>query len=341
MKTIKVGINGWGRIGRQVFRLSQSFPSKKPIEVVAINSPGPIDMALYLLKYDSVHGPFSYPIKSKKNQLLLKNGKGKNSTIHYSSHAHPKDIPWDTWGVDVVFECSGVFKKRTDLDAHFKKGVKKVLLAYPCEAADFTLVYGVNHKHYRPRSHHVISLASCTTNCLAPLIALLDRAFQIKTLHFTTVHSYTSDQSLLDSSHRSSRRGRAAPLSIIPTHTGASLSLGKIFPHLKQNIKGQALRVPTPNGSLCSMVFLTKKKVQPKDINSCIIKAKSDHVLKSVVGTSSEELVSSDYNGSTHSAVLDLNHTESTQNGLHSILAWYDNECGFSQRMLDVADHML
>ena len=325
-KKLKVGINGFGRIGRCLFRLSF-----KDLDIVAINSRSSIQMAGHLLKYDSVHGIYPHPIAVVDNHQLKVGGK----KIAYSSYPHPSEIPWDKWGVDWVLECSGVFKKREDLEGHFKGGAKRVFVSAPAEGEDFTLIYGVNHKSYQPEKHKIISNGSCTTNCLAPLIKVLDKKFKLQDLIFTTVHAYTQDQKLLDSSHKKDlRRARSATLSMIPTTTGAVKTLTRVFPNLKGRINGMAVRVPTINVSLVDLVFRSQVKTSVQAVNSAFLSAeKSD--LKGVLACEEKELVSMDFNGSLYSAILDLSCTMQTEEGLVKVLAWYDNEMGFSQRMID------
>ena len=322
---IRVGINGFGRIGRAIVRLNQEH-----VDIVAINSRSSLDMSAHLLKYDSVHGVFQEPVATKAESLLVKEQK-----LAYSSYSHPKEIPWDKWGVDLVLECSGAFKKREDLEGHLKVGVKKVFVSAPIQEADFTLIYGVNQQSFNPERHHIISNGSCTTNCLAPLIKTLDRHFGVQELMFTTVHAYTQDQRLLDSAHQKDlRRARAAGLSIIPTTTGAKDTLASVFPHLKGHIKGMALRVPTANVSLVDMVCRLQKSVSREQINQAF-KAEAQGDLAGVLAYEEKKLVSVDFKGSALSAVVDLPSTAVTKEGLVKVLAWYDNEIGFSQRMLD------
>ena len=351
---IKVGINGFGRIGRALFRhrvggdnvdatpISDRDPlpgcrvEGDKIDIVAINSRSTLEMSAHLLKYDSVHGVYEKPIKIEGQSLWV----GGQKSI-YSSYEHPSKIPWDKWGVELVLECSGVFKKKEDLEGHFKPGVKKVFVSAPVKEADFTLIYGVNHKNFCPKKHKIISNASCTTNCLAPLIKVLDKSFGVNHLMFTTVHSYTQDQKLLDSAHKKDlRRARAAGLSIIPTTTGAENTLTEVFSHLKGRVKGLAVRVPTANVSLVDLVCSLKKSVNVGEVNQAF-KTEAEEDLKGVLDVEEKELVSMDFKGSPLSAVVDLSCTRVTQEGLVKVLAWYDNEIGFSQRMLDFITHSL
>lgn len=329
MKKLRVGINGFGRIGRCLCRLGL-----EELDIVAINSRSSVEMAAHLLQYDSVHGVYEKEILAKESFIQIDGKK-----IFYCSYAHPSDIPWDQWGVDLVLECSGVFKKREDLLGHFKGGAKRVFVAAPITGGDFTLIYGVNHDIFQPEKHKLISNGSCTTNCLAPVVKVLDENFKIQELMFTTVHSYTQDQKLLDSSHKKDlRRARAAALSMIPTSTGATNTLVRIFPHLKGKVNGMAVRVPTANVSLVDLVFRPRSKVSVKDVNEIFLSAE-EKSLKGVLACEKKELVSMDFNGSLYSCIVDLPSTMVTGEDFVKILAWYDNETGFSQRMIDFINH--
>ncbi len=325
---MRIGINGLGRIGRRLFRRTLDAKDKD-LSVVVVNTPSSVDMLTHLLKYDSVHGVWNTTFHRDSQSLRV--GDHKVSCVFYT---HPSEIPWDKWGVDWVWECSGRFKTKEDLKGHFKKGVKKVFVAAPTRGEDLTLIYGVNHKTYNPQTHHLISNGSCTTNALAPLVQVLDKNFGLEEMMFCTTHAYTLDQKLLDSSHKKDkRRARASALSIIPTGTGAEGALTKIFPSLKGKVTGQALRVPVANVSLLDVVVRTKTSVQISDLNQAFLTAAGGS-LKGVLHCETEELVSVDFNGSPYSCVVDL---ASTKGGgrFFRVLAWYDNETGFSQRMLD------
>ena len=337
------GINGLGRIGRQVLRLS----GKGGLCIKAINTPCQVKMSAHLLKYDSVHGPFSGKVRCGEGFLEV-----AGHRMAYGSYDRPSQIPWGKWGVEGVLECSGVFKTRAQLQGHFTGGVKKVLVAAPAPEADKTILYGVNHTEYDFKNHHIVSNGSCTTNALAPLIKVLDGAFQIKDLMFMTTHSYTLDQKLLDSSHKKDfRRARAAALSLIPTTTGADKALTSLFPHLKGRVKGQAVRVPTANVSLLDMVFQTRAPVTKAKLCQVFQEAEAGS-LKNILHCEGEELVSADFNGSPYSCVVDMPSVVALDGDnprppegaaslpLSRVLAWYDNETGFSQRMLDVAKHI-
>ena len=330
MKKLKVGINGFGRIGRCLFRLGL-----EEMDIVAVNSRSSIEMAAHLLKYDSVHGIYEKQITIKESTI-----QADEKQIAYCSYSHPSEIPWSQWGVDVVLECSGVFKSQQDLKGHFKGGVQRVYVAAPATGDDFTLIYGVNQNLFQPEKHKVISNGSCTTNCLAPMIKVLDENFKIQELMFTTVHSYTQDQRLLDSSHKKDlRRARAAALSMIPTSTGATKTLIRVFPHLKGKINGMAVRVPTANVSLVDMVFRPQFEISVQKINDAFLFAEQGD-LKGVLACEKKELVSVDFNGSSYSCIVDLSSTMVTEKGLVKILAWYDNETGFSHRMIDFISYL-
>ena len=330
---MKIGINGFGRIGRILLRKGWD-----KADIVAVNSPSSIEMAAHLLKYDSVHGVFPENVQSDLKDSFIQIG-GKK--IHYSAYRHPSDIPWKEWGVDLVLECSGVFKKREDLEAHLKSGAKKVFVAAPVPNDDFTLIYGLNESSYEPENHKIISNGSCTTNCLAPMVQVLNDAFKIQEMMFTTVHSYTMDQKLLDSSHKKDlRRARAAALSMVPTSTGAVGALCRIFPEMRGKINGLAVRVPTANVSLVDMVFQSRIKVGVEEVNQALLSASQNVPLKDVLYCETQSLVSVDFNGSPYSCVIDLPSTMVLEGGLIKVLAWYDNETGFSQRMLDFIQYI-
>lgn len=331
MKKLRIGINGFGRIGRCLCRLGL-----EELDIVVINSRSSVEMATHLLQYDSVHGTYRKEILSKGDSIQI-----NNKTIAYCSYAHPSEIPWNQWDVDLVLECSGVFKTKEDLQGHFKGGVKKVFVAAPITGDDFTVIYGVNHNLFDLEKHKIISNGSCTTNCLAPIIKVLDESFKLQELMFTTVHSYTQDQKLLDSSHKKDlRRARAAALSMIPTSTGATKTLGRVFPHLQGRIEGMAVRVPIANVSLVDMVFCTKAKVSAEEVKEAFLTAEGKS-LKGIMACESKELVSVDFNGSEYSCIIDLPSTKVLTDGLVKVLAWYDNETGFSKRMINFIEHFL
>lgn len=325
--TIKIAINGLGRIGRCVIRaLVES--GRKDIEIVAINGPASIETHLHLLKYDSVHGPFRGEVKAVSGGIDAGSGVMRLT--------HEKDVSKLDWsGVDVVFECSGKFTKRADAALHLTRGAKKVLISSPSPDADATIVYGVNNAALK-KEHTVVSVGSCTTNCLAPVAYVLNDALGIERGFMTTVHSFTGDQNLVDGSHKDMRRARAATMSMIPTSTGAAKAIGLVLPALEGKLGGTSIRVPTPNVSLIDFTFDSAKDTTKEAINDSIVKAASG-ALKGVLAASDEPLVSTDFNHHPASAVFDLTGTQVMGKRFCRVAAWYDNEWGFSNRMLDVA----
>ena len=330
--TIKIGINGLGRIGRMIIR-SLYENNYKDIEIKHINNKTNSATASQLLKYDSIHGKFNCNIKSDKNHLILKNTK-----VTYTQHTNLEDINWKKYNVDYVLECTGKFNSKNKLIPHIKNGAKKVIVSAPCKNADKTIVYGVNHKSIN-KNDSIISAASCTTNCLAPIVYVLNKKFKIEKGFMTTIHSYTADQRLLDNSHNDLRRARSAGQSIVPTSTGASKNLGEIIPELKGKLEGLAMRVPTPNVSLVDLVFNSKNKLSEKNINDSFILA-SKKELKNILETTEEKLVSIDFNHNSSSAIVDLSLTNVVKNNLGKVSAWYDNEWGFASRMCDLAEYI-
>ena len=330
--TIKIGINGLGRIGRMIIR-SLYENNYKDIEIKHINNKTNSATASQLLKYDSIHGKFNCNIKSDKNHLILKNKK-----VTYTQHTNLEDINWQKYNVDYVLECTGKFNSKNKLIPHIKNGAKKVIVSAPCKNADKTIVYGVNHKSIN-KNDSIISAASCTTNCLAPIVYVLNKKFKIEKGFMTTIHSYTADQRLLDNSHNDLRRARSAGQSIVPTSTGASKNLGEIIPELKGKLEGLALRVPTPNVSLVDLVFNSKNKLSEKNINDSFILA-SKKELKNILETTEEKLVSIDFNHNSSSAIVDLSLTNVVKNNMGKVSAWYDNEWGFASRMCDLAEYI-
>lgn len=328
-QTIRVGINGLGRIGRLLFRYGFDR-----VEIAGVNngSGSPSAMA-HFLKYDSTHGRFQ-----KKVDFDEKNLKVNGKEIPMSFEKDPGKIPWGEWGVDIVFECTGAFKKREDHEKHLQRGAKKVLVSAPVNV-DATFVYGINHKNYRPDEHHIVSNASCTTNCLAPMVKILNDEFGILSALMTTIHSYTNDQKILDSTHNDLRRARAAAVSMIPTSTGAAKALKQVLPEIGDKIHGLAVRVPTFNVSLVDLTANTNQSATVEQINQAFIKA-SNGSLKGVLSFTQDPVVSIDMNGVTESAIIDLSHTQVIGEKTVKILSWYDNEVGFSCRMLDLAEYM-
>ena len=285
------------------------------------------------MKYDSIHGKFNYKIKHGDNYLNI-NGK----KITFSQYPNLSEIKWKNFGVDYVLECTGKFNSKDKLITHLKNGAKKVIVSAPCKNADKTIVYGVNHKTLN-KSDLVISAASCTTNCLAPVAYILNKEFKIETGFMTTIHSYTSDQRLLDNSHKDLRRARSAAQSMVPTSTGASKSIGEIIPELKGRLQGLAIRVPTPNVSLIEFVFNSKNNLSIKKINDSFIKA-SKKELHNILETTEEKLVSTDFNHNPNSAIIDLSLTNIANEKMGKVSAWYDNEWGFASRMCDLVEYI-
>ena len=329
---IKIGINGMGRIGRMVLRAIIESKNRN-IEIKHINNRTNSEISSSLLKYDSVHGKFIANISFNKNSLIINKNK-----ISFSQKTNIEDIKWKKYGVDYVFECTGKFNSKEKLLQHIKNGSKKVIVSAPCKNADKTIVYGVNHKSLN-KNDLIISAASCTTNCLAPVAYVLNKEFKIQSGFMTTIHSYTTDQRLLDNSHKDIRRARSAGQSIVPTSTGASKALGEIIPELKGKLEGLAMRVPTPNVSLIDLVFNSKKNLTVKKINDSFKKA-SNKELKNILETTEEKLVSIDFNHNSNSAIVDLSLTSVVGDKMGKISAWYDNEWGFASRMCDLAEYI-
>jgi len=330
--TIKIGINGLGRIGRMVIR-SLIESKNKNIEIKHINNRTNSETSCSLLKYDSVHGRFSADINFNEKNLIINKKK-----ISFSRETELNKINWKKYGVDIVLECTGKYNSKEKSIQHIKNGAKKVIVSAPCKNADKTIVYGVNHKSIN-KNDLIISAASCTTNCLAPIAYVINKEFKIEKGFMTTIHSYTTDQRLLDNSHKDPRRARSAGQSIVPTFTGASKALGEIIPELKGKLEGLAMRVPTPNVSLVDLVFNTKNKLSIKKINELFIKA-SKKELKNVLDTTNEKLVSIDFNHNSNSAIIDLSLTSVVGDNMGKISAWYDNEWGFASRMNDLVEYI-
>ena len=324
--TIKVGINGLGRIGRCVAR---AIYETSGIELVAVNGPAAAETHVHLLKYDSVHGRFGVNVAVDGENLRI-DGK----PVRLFRQKDPKQIPWKELGVDVVLECTGKFNKRADAALHLECGVKKVLISAPAEDSDATIVFGVNNANLKPE-HQVISVGSCTTNALAPLAKVLNDSVGIEAGFMTTIHAYTGDQNLVDNSHKDLRRARAAGLSMIPTSTGAAKTIGLILPELKGRLDGTSIRVPTPNVSLVDLTFTAKRDTTKEELNNAL-KAAASGALKGVLDVSNEPLVSTDLTHTTQSSIVDLAGTYVTGGRLCRVASWYDNEWAFSCRMLDV-----
>jgi len=326
---INVAINGFGRIGRLVLRgIIES--GRKDINVVAINDLGSIEANAHMLQYDSIHGTLPVKVKATKTGINV-GGKG----IKVLSERDPANLPWEKLGVDVALECTGLFTTQETAGKHLEAGAKRVLISAPASGADLTVVYGVNHKKLR-KSHKIVSNASCTTNCLAPVAQVLDKTCGIARGYMTTVHAFTGDQRTVDTLHSDPRRARAASLSMIPTSTGAAKAVGLVLPQLVGKLDGTAVRVPTPNVSMIDLVFEAKSKVSVEQINAAIEKA-ANGPLKGVLGVCNEPLVSIDFNHNPNSSTFDLTQTQIVGGKLVRVLSWYDNEWGFANRMSDTA----
>ena len=328
----KIGINGLGRIGRMVLR-SIFEENHKYLKINHINNRADIKIACELIKRDSVHGKFKGKVSVENNKLIINGNK-----ISYSQEANIRDISWKKHNVDIVLECTGKFNSRDKLIQHIKNGAKKVIVSAPCKNADKTIVYGVNHKNISNKDR-IISAASCTTNCLAPVVYVLNNNFVIEKGFMTTIHSFTTDQRMLDNSHKDPRRSRSAVQSIVPTSTGASKAIGEIIPSLKGKLEGVAMRVPTPNVSLVELVFYTKKNLTIEKINSSFQKFSKNNKNNALTITK-EKLVSIDFNHNPASSIIDANLTNVVGNNMGKISAWYDNEWGFSNRMCDIAVYL-
>ncbi len=327
---LKVGINGFGRIGRNVLRAIYES-GRKDIEVVAINDLGSVETNAHLLKYDSMHGIFPGTVKALKSGIKVNNG----AAIKVFAERNPADLPWGDLGVDIVLECTGIFTSKEKASLHLDGGAKKVLVSAPASGADATIVYGVNHKKLK-KSDKIVSNASCTTNCLAPVAQVLNKAVGIKRGFMTTVHAYTGDQPTLDTMHSDLRRARAAATSIIPTSTGAARAVGLVLPELAGKLDGTSVRVPTNNVSMIDLVFDAGRKTTAEEINTALIKA-ANGPLKGVLGVTDEPLVSIDFNHNPNSSTIDMLETQVVDGTMVRVLSWYDNEWGFSNRMCDTA----
>ena len=327
---IKIGINGMGRIGRMIVRSIIESNNKK-IEIKHINNRTNSKSCSALLKYDSIHGKFKAELDFDDNHLIINKNK-----ITFTQETDLKNIDWKKHEVDYVFECTGRFNSKDELLAHLNNGAKKIIVSAPCKNADKTIVFGVNEQELK-KSDKIISAASCTTNCLAPLAHVLNENFQIEKGFMTTIHAFTSDQRILDNSHKDPRRARSASQSIVPTSTGASKAIGEIIPSLKGKLEGIAMRVPTPNVSLVELVFCTKKDLNIDKINSAFEDfSKKNKILE----VSREKLVSIDFNHNPASSIVDTSLTNVVGKNMGKISAWYDNEWGFSNRMCDIAEYL-
>lgn len=329
--TIKVAINGFGRIGRPFFRLAFGNPE---IEIVAINGRTNPKLFAHLLKYDSTHGRYDKDVSYDDENIIVEGKK-----IKVLAKDNPADLPWKELGVDIVLESTGKFKDHDAAYAHITAGAKKVLLSSPGKNEDLTVVYGVNHQQYDPAKHFIISNASCTTNGMAPVLKVLQNKYGIVKGLMTTVHAYTNDQQILDKSHKDFRRARSAALSIIPTTTGAAKAVALVLPELKGKLNGFALRVPTPNVSVIDLNLMLAKPATAEEINA-VLKEASEGELKGVLGYSELPLVSIDYNGETNSGVVDALSTMVVGDDMAKLMIWYDNEWGYSCRILDFILYM-
>ncbi len=328
--SLKVGINGFGRIGRAVVRASLA-KEHNDIEIVHVNDLFDCESNAHLLEYDSVHGKIGVPVSHTENSIRI-----GEKTITFSSERDPANIAWGKYGVDIVLECTGVFRKRADAEKHMAAGAKKVLISAPGSGEDLTVVKGVNCDKLKPE-HKIVSNGSCTTNCLAPVAKIIHEKFHILSGYMTTVHSYTRDQELLDSPHKDLRRARAAALNIIPTTTGAAKALGLVIPELKGKLDGIALRVPTANVSLVDVCFNVRDKTTKDQVNDALALASESGSLKGIMGYSNRPLVSQDFMSDSRSSIVDGLSTAVMDGTLVKVMSWYDNEMGFSYRMLDIA----
>lgn len=331
--TTKVAINGFGRIGRDVFRIAQEKLGKD-IEIVAINDLTDVKTNAHLLKYDSLFGHFKGTAEAKENAIVV-NGK----EVKVLAERDPKNLPWKELGVDIVIESTGLFTKKEKAMAHIEAGAKKVVISAPATDEDITIVLGVNEKDYDPEKHHIISNASCTTNCLAPFTKVLHDNFGITKGLMTTVHSYTNDQRILDVTHKDLRRARAAAESIIPTTTGAAKAVAKVLPELKGKLNGFSLRVPTPTVSITDLVCEVSKATTAEEVNAAL-KAAADGEMKGILGFSDEPLVSMDYRGDERSSIVDGLSTMVIDGTLVKVVSWYDNEWGYSNRVVDLVNYI-
>ena len=328
--TVKIAINGFGRIGRLVLR-SIMESGRNDVTVVGINDLATSEANAHLLKYDSVHGRFKGDVKASGDKLIV-NG----HEIRMTAIKDPTQLPWKDLGVDITMECTGIFTKKEDAMKHIAAGAKKVLISSPATDEDITVVYGVNHDKLQA-AHVVVSNASCTTNCLAPVAFVLNKAVGIKHGFMTTIHSYTGDQNTVDTMHKDLHRARAAAVNIIPTSTGAAKAVGLVLPELKGKLDGTSLRVPTPNVSVVDFKFTANRPTTVEEVNQAIIDASTNGPLKGILGTYTEPLVSTDFNGDPRSSIFALKETKVIDGTFVRVMSWYDNEWGFSNRMSDTA----
>lgn len=338
MKNVKVGINGVGRIGRTILRAYFDRIAKNldtNIEVVAVNNPGEPKPYVHLLKYDSLHGKLEGDFNFDKEKAEISY---QGRKIKFFGVKDPAEIDWSAYGTQIVIDCTGIFKDKSKLGLHMRGSVKKVIMCAPGKDLDGTFVMGINHEKYDAEKHHIISNASCTTNCLAPIVKVLHENFGIVNGLMTTVHAYTSDQNLLDNAHDDLRRARAAALSMIPTSTGAAKALGEVIPDMIGKLDGYAVRVPTPDVSMVDLTVNLEKKATKDEINAAM-KKYSEGQLKGILGYTTEELVSMDFMGATESSYFDSKLTNVIGNTA-KVVSWYDNEVGFSNRVIDLANYV-
>ena len=328
---VKIGINGFGRIGRLVFRAGEKRPE---MEIVAINDLMDAKTNAHLLKYDSVHGTYEGDVKAGDEYI-----EAGGRTVKVFAEKDPSKLPWGDLGVDIVIESTGVFRSKEKASAHLAGGAKKVIITAPGKNEDITIVMGVNEKKYDPANHHIISNASCTTNCLAPVAKVLMDSFGIRRGLMTTVHSYTNDQRILDLAHSDLRRARAAGMSMIPTTTGAASAVALVLPELKGKLNGFAMRVPTPNVSVVDFVADLEKKATAEDVNNAL-RAAAEGPLSGILAYTQEELVSHDFNHDPHSSIVDGLCTMVIDSDMVKVIAWYDNEWGYSNRVVDLASYI-
>ncbi|MEJ2373968.1 MAG: type I glyceraldehyde-3-phosphate dehydrogenase [Pseudolabrys sp.] len=327
--SVRVAINGFGRIGRNVLR-AIAEAKRSDIEVVAVNDLAPVETNAHLLRFDSVHGRFPGEVTVKGDTISLGNG-----AIKVLAERDPSKLPWKEFGVDIAMECTGIFTAKEKAKVHLEAGAKRVLVSAPSDGADLTVVYGVNHDKLT-KDHQVVSNASCTTNCLAPVAKVLNDAIGIEKGFMTTVHAYTNDQHVLDQVHKDLHRARAAAMSLIPTHTGAAKAVGLVLPELKGKLDGVAIRAPVPNVSVVDLKFVAKKSIDTEEVNGAIKRA-AEQQLKGVLGYTTAPNVSIDFNHDNHSSVFDMGGTKVMDGTLVRVMSWYDNEWGFSNRMADTA----
>ncbi len=329
--SVKVAINGFGRIGRRVLR---EVLGTDDVQVVAVNDLTKPEVTAHLFKYDSVHRTVKEDVKLDGQYLIA--GKQK---VKLFAEKDPSTLPWKDLGVDIVFECTGIFTEKDKASAHIKAGAKKVMISAPSKDADLTICMGINENMYDPKIHTFISNASCTTNCLAPVVKVIDDNFSVNRGLMVTIHSYTNDQNVLDLPHKDLRRARAAALSMIPTTTGAAKAIGLVLPHLKGKLDGYAIRVPTPNVSVVDVTFETSKSTTRDEVNAKLREA-ANGKMKGILGFSDAPLVSCDFNGSILSSCVDTELTMVNSGNMVKVVSWYDNESGFSARMIDLAKYM-